>query len=414
MDNKNKKNVLIVGSDATAHTLALQMSELDNVSQIYVAAGNDAIKECAKVVDIRETNPKELLEFALENAIDLTIVTSEDAVKEDVSTLFSKNGQLIFCPSKDAAGIALNKAIGKKFMYKNHIPCPHFGIFDKQANDYLEKANYPVVVKSETHQKNGVLICNTVKLAKNYIDELFTSGENKILVEDYIFGHEFSFYVITDGYHALELGCVATYKYELEGNGGLLSSGMGAIADDYTITNPIKNRIMNSIIYPTLKSLSNSQKPYVGILGVDLVIDPQGNLYVIEFNPFLKAPDSQCILPLINQNLYDLFEACAIGSFADDYEYIDIENSSSAACVVCANKQDEVIEGLDRVEENTHIAHFNTRKNSTDAFETPKGRTLVLARKAKVLSRAVSELYQDLDVIKFDGIRYRKDIGKII
>ncbi len=413
---KAGKKVLIVGHDATAYTLAKQMLELENVSEVFVASGNNAISEFAKVVDIRENNVQELLEFALENAIDLTVVQSEDAIRADISSIFSTNGQLIFAPTKASAFICQNKSNGKKFMYKNNIPCPRFGIFDKPQNalEHIKNSKLPVVIKSEELQQNGVLVCNTVNLAKNYTDALFDSGEKRVLIEDYIFGHEFSFYVITDGYHALDLGCVATYKYELDGNGGLLSSGMGAFADDYTISNNIKAQIMNNIIYPTLNALAKDGKPYTGILGVDLVKDYNDNLFVIEFNPFLKSPDAQCILPLIKQNLYNLFLACAIGSFADDYEYIELFNQSAAACVIRSSKENSIIEGLDKIDENTQIAHFNTRKNKYLEYETPKGRAIILSRKASTLARAVNEMYEDIELIDFDGIKYRKDIGKII
>lgn len=412
---KTGKKVLIVGNSAIEYSLAKKMSELDEISEIFVAPGNDAMKEFCTVVDIRESSIQELLEFTLENAIDLTVVSSELAIKNDITSVFQKNHQMIFAPGKESANICLNKSSGKKFMYKTRIPCPKFGIFDKPslAIDYIKNANMPVVVKTDEHQEKGVLVCSAFSLAKTFIEELFDSGEKKVIVEDYVLGHEFAFYVITDGYHAIPLGSVATYKSELEGNGGTLTSGIGSYTPDYKVTKQIERRILQQIIYPTLNTLARQQTPYVGILGVDLVMNDMEQLFALEFNSFLQIPDCQGILALLNENIYHLFQACVIGSFADDYEQIDIADSYAASCVLSAKKKEAIISGFDDLDENTLIAHFNTKKNAYLEYETTGGRTLVLTRTARVLSKAVADLYEEISVVDFEGMKYRRDIAKI-
>ena len=412
----NKKKILIVGSSACAYTLAKKLLEQGNIEEIFVAAGSDAMKEFATVVDIREYNVKELLDFAMENAIDLTIVTSEIAITNDIATIFTNNNMKIFAPTKNSAYICENKSNGMKFAYKNKILTPRFGIFEKTALaiDYIQKQpQMPIVIKAETHQDKGVMVCSSIAEARNFMDKLFDSGEKRVLVEDYIFGHEFSFYIITDGYHALPLGSVATYKYELEGNGGAMSAGMGAFADDTKVSQEIQDKIMQQIIYPTLNSLANSQTPYVGILGVDLVMDCDKNIFIIEFNPFLKEPDAQCLLSLINENLYDLFSACYIGAFADEYETLDIDNATTASLVICATKEGETINGLSNLDFDTQVSHFKTKKINDSEYETIKGRSIILTRKARVASKAIEDLYAEAEEIKFSGIKYRKDIGVI-
>lgn len=414
MENKTGKKVLIIGSSASEYSLAKKMSELDEVEQVFVAPGNDAMNEFCIVVDIREHNVQELLEFALENGIDLSIASSELAIKNDIASLFQKNNQMIFAPTKESANICLSKSSGKKFMYKTRIPCPKFGIFDKPslAIEYVTNSNMPVVIKTDEHQESkGVMVCSAFSIAKTFIEEQFDTAENKVIIEDYIFGHEFSFYVITDGYHAIPIGSVANYKHELEGDGGLLTSGMGSFTPDYKVSNQIENKILQQIIYPTLNTLARQHTPYVGILGVDLVMNENEQLFVIEYNSFLQAPDSQGVLALLNENIYQLFEACVVGSFADDYERIDIADGYAASCVVLGKKQGVVINGLDELDENTMVAHFNTKKNSYLEYETLGGRTLVLTRTARVLSKAVNDLYEELSTIKFDGMKFRRDIG---
>lgn len=414
MENSVKK-VLIVGASACEYTLAKKMSELDEISEVFVAPGNDAMKEFATVIDIREANIQELLEFVLENAIDLTIASSEVAIKNDIASIFQQNNQMIFAPTQNSSNICLNKSAGKKFMYKTRIPCPRFGIFDKPALafEHIQKLNMPIVIKADEHQEKGVLICTSFSEAKRFIEHLFDTGVKKVIIEDYVLGHEFSYYVITDGYHALPLGSVATYKSELEGNGGLLTSGMGAFTPDYKISKQVERRILQQIIYPTLNTLAREHTPYVGILGIDLVMDDMERLFALEFNTFLKSPDAQSILALLNENVYNLFQACVVGSFADDYENIDISDNSAASCVICSKKKDSIISGLDDLDENTQLAHFNTRKNQYLEYETLGGRTLVLTRTARVLSKAIEDLYEEVSVVKFDGMKYRNDIAKV-
>lgn len=414
MNNKAEKKVLIIGADAAAYTLAKKMSEYEEVSQVFAAPGNDAMKEFCTVVDIRENKIQELLEFVHENDIDLTVASSESAIKSDVVSIFQKHNQMIFGPTQESANICLSKSSGKKFMYKTRIPCPKFGIFDKEsmALEYVSKSNMPLVLKTDEHQEKGVLLCNASSVAKSYIEELFATGEKKVIIEDYIHGHEFSFYVITDGYHALPLGSVATYKNELEGNGGLITSGMGSYTPDYKVSKQIEQRIMQQIIDPTLKTLARQQTPYVGILGVDLIMSENEQLFAIEFNPFLLTPDCQGILTLLNENLYHLFQACVIGSFADDYVQLDISDSYAASCTLLSKKAGEIIQGLDELDENTQVAHFNTKKNIYLEYETTAGRNLVLTRTARILSKAVEDLYDELSVFGSD-LKYRKDIAKI-
>jgi len=412
---KAGKKVFIIGFSAGEYTLAKKLSESDEISEVFVAPGNDTMKDFCTVVDIREQNVQELLEFALENAIDLTIAASEEAIKNDIASLFQQNHQMIFAPTKDSASICLYKSIGKKFMYKNRIPCSKFAIFDKAslAIDYATKSNLPIVIKTDENNEKSVLVCSAFSVAKNFIEDLFEQGEKKVIIEDYVLGHEFSFYLITDGYHALPLGSVATYKYELEGNGGLSTPGVGAFAPDYRVSRQVERKILQQIMYPTLNSLSHSQTPYVGILGVDLIMSENEQLSVLKFNSFLQTPDAQVILALLNENIYSLFEACVVGSFADDYEKIDIADRSAVSCVLSSLGEDKLISDLDEVDEETQIAYFNIRKNQYLEYETKKGRTLILTRTARVLSRAIEDLYEEIEVVKFDGgMKFRKDIGK--
>jgi phosphoribosylamine--glycine ligase len=416
INTDTKKKILIVGNSAREYSIAKKLSKDEKIGEIFVAPGNVAMKEFATVVDIRENAPEELINFAMENSIDLTIASGENAIKSNIADIFQSNGKMIFAPTAESAQICTYKSAGKRFMYKNHVPCTRFGIFDKQnmASDYVKKSQMPIVVKTDEHQgEKGTLVCQTEHIANDFIEDLYDSGETRVIIEDYVSGHEFSFYVVTDGYRAIPLGSVANYKYSLDGNGGLITPGMGAYTPDYKITKQIERKVLQQIIYPTLNALEKMQTPYVGIFGVDCILTGDERIYAIEFNSFMQDPDCESILEVLDENLYDIMEACAIGSFADDYEKIEIADKYAVSCVLSSGrKKDSIISGLDALDEETSVAHFNTQKNQYLEYLTNGGRTIVLTRSARTLSRALNALYEEVDLVKFDGKKFRKDIGK--
>ena len=347
----------------------------------------------------------------LENGIDLTIASSEVAIKNDIAGLFQANGQMIFAPSAQSSSFALSRSAGKRFLYKLRIPTPKFAIFDKlqPAVDYLKTAVMPQVIRADENSNSADrLVCNTFITSKVFVEDLFARDEKKIVLEDYVYGHEFTFYAVTDGYSALPLASVANYKFMEDGNGGILTSGIGCYTPDYKISKDLEFDIMNKVVQKILQALEKKETPYLGILGVDCVLQPDGNFVVLGFKPFLSDHDAEAVLNLVDENLLTLFEACAIGSFADDYENISVSNNSSVACVLSSRSEGSIIKGLEFVESD--ISNFGIKKNAYLEYETVKGKNLVLTSTAKTLSRARRQLYEDIDIIEFDGKKYRSDI----
>ena len=415
MDLKNKK-VLIVGNSAKEHALAKVFSEYPFVEKVYLAPGNSATGEFCENVDIRPDSVSELLEFAMENAVDLTVATDEKAIKADISTLFQQNGQMIFAPSAQSAQYAISKSAGKRLLYKLHIPTPRFGIFEKQqlAADYVKKSSYPLVIRTdESTEGADRQVCNTVQTASVFVEDLFLSGANKIILEDFVYGHEFIYYVITDGYHFLPLTSCANYKFMENGNGGVLTPGMGAYCPDYKLSYEIQEKLLYEVASPVIETLARRETPYLGILGIEGVIENDGTYSILELKPFLANHDCQAVLNLIDENLYTLFEACAIGSFADDYETLNISDRASVSCVLSSGKlKDSVISGLDVVDDDININHFNTKRNEYFEYLTSGGRSLVITKTSSTLTRARELLYENIDVINFSGKKYRNDICK--
>ncbi|MDR1168734.1 MAG: hypothetical protein LBK53_07605 [Heliobacteriaceae bacterium] len=386
----DKKKVLIVGSGAKEYALVKRF--LSCGAEVFAAPGNAHTEELCTCADIREDKPQELLEFALKNSINLTVASSGIAVKSDIADVFNSNGQLIFAP--EAADFALSKSAGKKFMHKSNIPTPKFGIFEKQslALDYLKTSNYPVVIRTDYEQ----LACPSFSIAKTFAEDLFMGNPDNIIIEDYVYGHDFTFYVITDGYYALPIASAANYKFMPES--GLLTEGVGTFVPDYKVPQSVEENIMQNV-------LSRTPAGYRGILGINCVLKEDNKFVVLGFEPFFGEHNCEAILNLIDENLYTLFEACAAGAFADDYDCIRMSDNSSVSCMLFASYGGKPVTGLDLVEDFTVLG--------AEKSLTAKGKTFLLTRTAGTLSRACKNLYEDIDLIRYDGKKYCRDICRI-
>ena len=412
---KEQKNILIVGNSAKESALVKILAKDFN---IFVAPGNDEMREFATVVDIREDSVLELLNFAFENDIYFTIACSQEAIKNDISDMFSENGMMIFAPSAESAEIAINRSIAKKLFYKLRIPTPRFAIYEKKnlAMDYLRKTDMPVVIKTDEHkQKNSVMVCPSENIAKAFVEDCFFKGESRVIIEEYIYGTPFTFYVITDGFKALPFGSARDYKFSLEGDGGVWTEGMGACSPFAKLTYDHEDYIMNEIVYPIINYLADNAKPYMGILGFEGVLTPEGEVAVTECRPFLQDHDAQGVLALVENDIFQLMHSCAIGAFSDDYDIIDFKDEFAVSGVLSGSQhKNEIIKGLDELQEDTLIGHLNTKKNEYTEFEALGDRTLVLTTVGKTMTRATDKLYDEVDAVDFRGKTYRKDICKVV
>lgn len=395
------KKILLVGN---SYALTKKLSQ--SVEKVFTTALNPMMKEFCEYVDIRENNAAELLDFVLENDIDLTIVISPVALKSDIAGIFQANGQMIFAPTAKASEFVTDRAFAKKLMYKNHIKTPRFGVFDKPqvAITHLENVNYPIVISDDD---NNRVCCTTFERAKYIAEDMFFRGAERIITEEYAYGHKFSVYAITDGYHALPLAVTATYEFSEDGDGGLLTSGMGCFTPDYKVPENIVNEVFNDVILKFINYLESSGSAYTGIVGADAVYDGESVL-VTGFKPFFGVSETQAVLNTVDENLVELFEACANGSFADEYEDILLNDNMSVSAMIKSRKADVVIPNLDDVD--CEVEFLKTNKNKYLEYITQVGDNIILTASAKTLSRAKKTLYEDVELIKFDGIKYRSDI----
>lgn len=409
--NENKKKILIVGHSLKEYVLAKALSE--NGHKVFVAPGYKEMAKFAELVDIREDNPEELLTFAVRNEIDLTIAPEKITISTDIAEVFNANSQLIFAPNKNSSNFACSKAFAKKFLYKLHIPTPKFGIFDKPAfaNDYIKNAKYPLIISADSLSENSVQsVCTNYNIAKTCLSDMTFQNEEKVVVEDYQYGHKFSFYVITDGYQALPLGVVGDYKFLGEGDSGLYTSGSGAYLPDYKVSFDDVQELMETVVFKILDEQQRLGQPYLGILGLDCVLKNNNEILIIGFEPFLKDHDVWAVINSVDVDLLELFVACANGSFADDYEEIPIKDLSTVSCVLFSQKENSVISGLEKLSDETELAFWDVNTNEYFEKLTVKGRNVLVSQTAATLARAKQELYENIEEISFSGKKYRKDL----
>ncbi|MBP3925258.1 hypothetical protein J6E39_08485 [bacterium] len=407
-----EKKILVIGNSVKDVALIEKLLSDNSQLKIYATSqsrfmNNDSVN----FVDIREDNPSELLEFAVKNEIALTIATSYKALNSDIVSYFTDNGQAIFAPELNACDFALDKSLAKKFLYKMNIPTPRFAIYEKEqlALDYLKNTNYPVIISCAQNSEKGIdrFACPTEHIAKTFVGDLFYRNEPKIVIEEYVYGHEFTFYTITDGYEVLPITSVANYKFLKEGEGGLLTDGIGCYCHDYKVPDEIENELM-SIISDVILYCQRKKSPYVGILGVDCVLTREGRLSVLGFSPFFKDHDCDGVLKLINNNILDIFEACVNGIFADEYDCLNISEKSCVSATLLSRYDNEPILGLEDIEHSS-ISYSNL-KLKDDKFYTSKNQKLVLTSCANTLTRARNNLYDDIEQVRYKSKIFRSDI----
>lgn len=408
-----EKKILIIGNSAKEYALAKKMSK---ACEVFVAPGNIAMKEFATTVDIREDSVAELLEFVMENGIDLTIPVSRKAMLTNIVDLFNKNNLQIFAPNSSNVSLLSDKAYMKKLLYKLKIPTPRFAIFEKQnlATDYIKNAKTPFVIK--TNEASSAVVLTSQKTAKVILDSNFAQHDQKVIIEDYVWGTPFCFYVISDGYKALPLGSSILYKYSLEGDGGQLTSGMGACSPNYKLSFENEDYIMESIVNPLLSYFENNGEPYLGILGVNAILTEEGEIQVIGLETFMQDSDCSAIINLLDTDILSLIESCVLGIFSDEIDYISQKDLSAISLVLmCKNKDnsENSISGLEYLDETVLVDFYsNINKNKYLEYEAITGPVLVLTALASTTTSAIAKIYDEAESIDFKGIYYRKDICK--
>ncbi|CAN5582307.1 phosphoribosylamine--glycine ligase [soil metagenome] len=429
--------ILLVGNGGREHALAEKIiksptfttSDLtsDKRSILYSTTGNPGIDNISTALDINSNDVNSLLEFALKEKIDLTIVGPEIPLSLGIADEFQKKGLLIFGPTYRAAEIETSKIFSKDLMKRSNIPTAEFMSFTSvdtnEIAKFLEVIGYPAVIKADGPAAGkGVIIAQNAEEAQEAIYELSESkifGESgaEFVIEKFLKGNEVSLFIITDGDDYILFPTAQDHKRIYDNDEGKNTGGMGAFSPaSKFFTNEVKKKTEDKIIRPILQALKKENRKFKGCLYAGLIVDESGEPYVIEFNCRFGDPETQCVLELVEGDLPGLFKACAEGKLKE-HQGIEFKKGFSA-CVVLSSggypdkyEIDKVISGLDRIDKDIKIFYSGVR-NDNGVLKTNGGRVLSLVSYSeKSLRDAIEKVYENVSKVNFDGMHYRKDIG---
>ena len=404
------KNILVVGRSNTVSVFIKIISKYKNVGKIYSTCNILNLPQNVKFVDIREDSVEELLKFAITNDINLTVVFSDKAIASDISGVFNANGQLIFAPEAKCAKQLADKAGLKKLLYRLKIKIPQFGIFDKiqNASDYIRNANLPVIVSSaEITNENDLFACPTFSVGNTAINDLFFRGEEKVVIDEYLSGHNFTTYIITDGVSSVPIATLSTERFSDDVEGGFLTLGSCACVPDTKITQDIENYIVYDVWENISSNFEKNNCSYVGIAGVSGVMK-NDEIYITDIKIGINPADAPVLLNYIDENLISLFEACAIGSFTDDYDVVKTNDNALFSLSLFSNSSKKEIDWQNKLL-NPENVDFCT-KNVNNKYFTQKGYIGTIWAEGKTLTTAKLNLSEDADILSSNGIKFRKDM----
>lgn len=417
-------NILIVGGGGREHTIVWKLSQSPKINKIFCAPGNAGIAAHAKCLDIKPEDINGLLKAACDNSIDLTIVGPELPLSLGIVNLFEKNNCPIIGPSKEATCIESSKVFAKYIMDKYHIPTAGYQVFTEydEAVVYLQRQSFPLVIKVDgLAGGKGVLIVHDLSQAKKALSDIikdnkFGQAGKQVIVEEFLEGDEVSMLVFTDGKNFLPMISSQDHKKISDGDVGPNTGGMGAYSPVPFFDDITKEWVLKNIFKPVIKGMEQEGKKFKGVLYAGLVLTEKGPK-VLEFNARFGDPETQVILPALETDLMELF--CAIQEECLDKIEIKWKKQYSV-CVVLASggypekyEKGKTIVGLEELQkrQNLMVFHAGTEKAGNN-FITSGGRVLGVTAWAQTLPEAINDVYAGLNKIHFDGLQYRKDIGK--
>lgn len=413
--------VLVIGNGGREHAIAWKVSQNPLVERVYCAPGNGGTFRENKCVNIDILNKKEILSFAKEESIDLTIVGPEANLVDGIVDLFKENNLSIFGPSKRAAQLEGSKAFAKEFMKKYGIKTAEYESFEElePALRYAEKASYPLVVKADgLAAGKGVVICSSEYEAKSTLidfmesDRLNGSGK-RVVIEEYLEGVEASILSITDGETIIPFISSKDHKKILEGEKGENTGGMGVIAPNPYYTDEVSRDFEDNILKPTLRGFREEGFDYKGIVFFGVMITKKG-CYLLEYNVRMGDPETQAVLPLMESDFVELIQY-ALDSRLKDYK-IKWKSRSSCCVVLASGGYPKTYETGFPISINENIngkVFIAGAKQRDKHLLTTGGRVLSFVTTGDNLSEAVESAYKEIKNIEFKGMYYRKDIGKI-
>ncbi|PKM67983.1 MAG: phosphoribosylamine--glycine ligase [Firmicutes bacterium HGW-Firmicutes-2] len=415
--------VLVIGGGGREHAIIWKLAQSKKVTEIYCAPGNAGIMEMANCVDISATDVEGLLDFALEKAIDLTVVGMDDPLMLGVVDIFESKGLRIFGPRKNAAILEGSKVFAKDLMKKYNIPTAGYEVFEdpNQAKAYLKTCPYPTVLKADgLALGKGVLICETEEEALAGVDEImiaqkFGDAGKVMVVEEFMTGPEVSVLSFCDGDHILPMVSAQDHKRVFDNDEGPNTGGMGTFSPSRYYTEEVHEVAMKTIFEPSLKAMKAEGRSFTGIIFFGLMLTPQG-IKVLEYNARFGDPEAQVVLPKLKTDLFDVLQAAIDGRLDE----VELEwDRRPTVCVVMASggypiayEKGYPITGLEeqKKKDDVVVFHAGTKKEG-DRVVTNGGRVLGVTAFGKSMEEARKTAYEAVSEIEFENKQYRTDIG---
>ena len=420
--------VLIVGSGGREHAIAWKVAQSKKVDKIYCAPGNAGISEVAECVPIGAMEFDKLVAFAKEKEIDLTVIGMDDPLVGGIVDVFEKEGLRVFGPRKNAAILEGSKAFSKDLMKKYNIPTAAYETFTdpEKALEYLETAKMPIVLKADgLALGKGVLICQTLEEAKEGVktlmmDKKFGSAGDEIVIEEFMTGREVSVLSFVDGNIVKIMSSAQDHKRAKDGDQGLNTGGMGNFSPSPFYTKEVDEFCKKYIYQATVDAMKAEGRPFKGVIFFGLMMTPDGPK-VLEYNARFGDPEAQVVLPRLENDIVDVFEACIDGTL--DQVDLKFDNDRATVCVILASdgypveyKKGFPIKGLGKFKgkDDYYVFHSGTKFNENGQIVTNGGRVLGVTATGKDLKEARKKAYEATEWISFENKYMRHDIGKAI
>ncbi|HEV8190615.1 MAG TPA: phosphoribosylamine--glycine ligase [Ktedonobacterales bacterium] len=420
--------VLILGSGAREHALCWSASRSPQLETLYCAPGNGGTAQLAENIALAPMDFEACAAWAERNAIDLTIVGPDDPLGGGIVDVFQARGLRVFGPHQAAARIESSKAFAKQLMLEAGVPTAPAHVFNDrvQAEMYLDRyaaedGRYPLVIKADgLATGKGVFIARDIAEARDALDALMVArtvgaaGET-VLIEDYLQGMELSLFALTDGERVVSLVPACDYKRAYDDDEGPNTGGMGAYSPPRFATPALLAHVEARILKPTVAALARQGPPFRGLLYAGLILTENGP-YVLEFNARFGDPETQVVLPRLEGDLLQLCSAVADGKL--DRVPAPRWTAEAACGVVLASEgypgpyeKGHEITGLDALDGDILVFHAGTRWGPDGRLVTSGGRVLTLVARGASVAEARARVYANVERVRFQGARWRSDIG---
>ncbi|TNV12476.1 phosphoribosylamine--glycine ligase [Buttiauxella sp. B2] len=418
--------VLVIGNGGREHALAWKASQSPKVATVFVAPGNagTALEPALQNVAINPTDIPALLSFAQNEKIDLTIVGPEAPLVIGVVDAFRAAGLKIFGPTQGAAQLEGSKAFTKDFLARHKIPTAEYQNFTEvePALAYVREKGAPIVIKADgLAAGKGVIVAMTQEEAEAAVNDMlagnaFGDAGHRIVVEEFLDGEEASFIVMVDGENVLPMATSQDHKRVGDGDSGPNTGGMGAYSPAPVVTDEVHQRVMDLVIWPTVRGMAAEGNTYTGFLYAGLMIDTQGNPKVIEFNCRFGDPETQPIMLRLQSDLVELCLAACDGKLNETTSKWDERPSLGVVMAAGGYPADyrngDVIHGLPLEEvADGKVFHAGTKLREDDMVVTNGGRVLCVTALGDTVAQAQQRAYELMKDIHWDGSFSRSDIG---